>query len=81
MATIVSRLPAALLKCNKLIAQVDEGHGVTLASQPAVETPKLFNEHIGQPVRVGWLVAGFPDVRFWHKADMAARLSDVRFRR
>jgi hypothetical protein len=41
MATIVSRLPAALLKCNKLIAQVDEGHGVTLASQPAVETPKL----------------------------------------
>src|SRR5262245_1222524 len=33
MATIVSRLPAALLKGDKLIAQVDEGHGVILAAQ------------------------------------------------
>src|SRR5215469_424824 len=48
MATIVSGLPAALLKCNKLIAQVDEGHGVTLAAQlefeeATVERQRLVN--------------------------------------
>src|SRR5215467_3493684 len=48
MATIVSGLPAALLKCNKLIAQVDEGHGVTLAAQlefeeTTVERQRLVN--------------------------------------
>src|ERR1700746_4205800 len=31
VAAIVRGLPAALLQGNKLIAQVDEGHGVTLA--------------------------------------------------
>src|SRR6516225_11191742 len=48
MATIVSDLPAALLKSNKLIAQVDEGHGVTLAAQlefeeTTVERQRLVN--------------------------------------
>src|SRR5215472_11218802 len=48
MATIVSGLPATLLKCNKLIAQVDEGHGVTLAAQlefeeTTVERQRLVN--------------------------------------
>jgi hypothetical protein len=33
MAAIVRGLPTALLKGDKLIAQVDEGHGVTLAAQ------------------------------------------------
>jgi hypothetical protein len=33
MATIVCGLPAALLKSDELIAQVDKGHGVTLAAQ------------------------------------------------
>jgi len=33
VATVVCGLRAALLKGNKLIAQVDEGHGVTLAAQ------------------------------------------------
>src|SRR5262245_66542860 len=33
MATIVCGLPAALLKGDKLVAQIDEGHRVTLAAQ------------------------------------------------
>src|ERR1700757_4692617 len=33
VSAIVGGLPAALLQGNKLIAQVDEGHGVTLAAQ------------------------------------------------
>jgi hypothetical protein len=33
VATIVCGLPATLLKRDKLIAKVDEGHGVTFAAQ------------------------------------------------
>jgi hypothetical protein len=33
VATVVCGLPAALLKGNKLITQVDESHGITLAAQ------------------------------------------------
>jgi hypothetical protein len=41
MATIVSGLPAAFLKSDKLIAQVDEGHGVTLAAQFEPKEPPI----------------------------------------
>jgi 2,3-bisphosphoglycerate-independent phosphoglycerate mutase len=48
VATIVRRLPATLLKRNKLIAQVDESHGVALAAQfeaeeTTVERQRLFD--------------------------------------
>src|SRR5262245_34805539 len=48
MATIVCGLPAALLKGDKLIAKVDEGHGVTLAAQfepeeTAIECQRLID--------------------------------------
>src|SRR5690242_4768945 len=33
VSTIISGLPPALLKSNKLIAQIDEGHGIALAAQ------------------------------------------------
>ena len=52
MATIVCGLPAALLKGDKLIAQVDEGHGVILATQFEPSSTRWRRGAV--PVLVGW---------------------------
>jgi len=38
MAAMIRRLLAALLEGNKLVAQIDEGHSVTLAAQICAAT-------------------------------------------
>jgi hypothetical protein len=46
MATIVRRLLAALLQGDKLIAQIDKGHGVALAAQLEIEETAVERERL-----------------------------------